>query len=297
MSKIIITTFAAALLITGCAKVKVGSADLSITTSSQTYKVGDTITFQLEGNPDNIIFYSGDLGHNYEYRTRTAADNDLQVNFNTWVRYGDPLKRNLYLMVSNDFEGVYDVEHLQKATWQDVTQLANFSLGTDQTPSGTISLKPFLGSVDTALFYVAFRYLDTMNTKGQNNWIVRTFSADKVSPEGNVTNMAVMSSGGWKAINVKNTNKVWSITTAQLQMPNSAATETDNEDWVITKGFSVRPVAPDAGVALKNISTLLPQYKHVYETPGTYKVVFEASNVRYNGEDKLVKEMTLTITP
>jgi surface-anchored protein len=126
---------------------------------------------------------------------------------------------------------------------------------------------------------------------------VRTFSANNVSDDGVVTPLAVMSSGGWQQVDVKNPVRVWTISTAQLLMQNSSATVEDNEDWVISKGFDPRQIAPDAGTALKNISTVLSGHSYVYTKPGTYKVVFEASAVRYNGEKRLTREITLTITP
>lgn len=300
MLKYSIYIVTAVILLASCAKVDIGSPDLKITTSSGslTYKVGDTINFLLEGNPDNILFYSGEQGHNYAYRDRTSIDNDLEIQFSTWQRYGMP-RQNLQLMVSTDFAGVYDVEHIQAAHWEDLTELAAFSPGiaNDNFPSGVISLKPYLGADPKSLIYIALKYTDNQKSQGQNNWVIRSFNADQVSPEGQITNMATMSTGGWKAVNVLNLNKVWSITSSQLQMPSSTSVETDNEDWVITRGFNVRAVSPDAGVALKNISTLLPVYQYVYEEPGTYQVVFESSNIRYNGDVRQTKELTIEITP
>ena len=103
--------------------------------------------------------------------------------------------------------------------------------------------------------------------------------------------------GGWQQVDFKNPAAVWSITTAQLLMFGGNATADDNEDWVISKGFNPWQIAPDAGVGLKNVSGVMNEYAYVYKNPGTYKVVFDASNVRYNGEKRLTREVTLTITP
>ncbi|WP_436489184.1 DUF5017 domain-containing protein [Chitinophaga sp. ARDCPP14] len=285
------------IIFISCAKEKVVTPSLEITTSSLTYKAGDTVTFNFTGNPDNITFYSGEPGHNYAFRDRTTAENDLQINFKTWVQFG-MIYKNLQLLVSNNYSGVADTTNVRAATWTDISDRAVFSTGQDNTPSGTISLKDFADPKNTAArIYVAFKYTDYKKTQGQNRWVVRTFEANNISADGVVSPVAVLSSGGWKAFDFKNPASVWTVTTAQLLMFGGDKNADDNEDWVITKGLDPFYIKPDAGVALKNISTVLPSYKYVYTKPGTYKVVFDASAVRYNGEKRITKELTLTITP
>lgn len=285
------------IIFISCAKEKVTTPSLEVTTSSLTYKAGDTVTFNFTGNPDNITFYSGEPGHNYEFRDRTTAENDLQINFKTWVQFG-LIYKNLQLLVSNNYSGVADTTNVRAATWTDISDRAVFSTGQDNTPSGTISLKEFADPKNTAArIYVAFKYTDYKKTLGQNRWVVRTFEANNISADGVVSPVAVLSSAGWKAFDFKNPASVWSVTTVQLLMFGGNKDADDNEDWVITKGFDPFYIKPDAGVALKNISTVLPSYKYTYTKPGTYKVVFDVSAVRYNGEKRTTKELTLTITP
>ncbi|QJB32929.1 DUF5017 domain-containing protein [Chitinophaga oryzae] len=278
-----------------CAKEKVTTPELEVTTAGTTFKAGDTVSFVFQGNPDNITFYSGEPGRKYEHRQRTTVDADLQIQFSTLVQFGK-IYPNLQLMVSNDFSGIADVEHVKAATWKDVSSKAVFSAGQDNTPSGVVSLKEFADSARHKLIYIAFRYTDTNKPEGQNRWVVRTFTANSVSADNVVTPMATMATAGWKAVDFKNPAFVWAVTQAQLLMPGSKNTD-DNEDWVISKGLDPTAVKPDQGIALKNISTTLPAYKYVYTRPGTYRVVFEASAVRYNGEKRITRELTLTITP
>ncbi|KAA2243307.1 DUF5017 domain-containing protein [Chitinophaga agrisoli] len=283
----------AVITLAACAKEKVKDPELEISTDALTYKAGDTVTFLLTGNPDNITFYSGEPGHKYEYRNRTTANNDLQIDFKTLVQFG-MIRENLQLMVSNNFNGITDTTNVKAATWTDISDRAVFSTGQDNTPSGVLSLKEFTNQEHPSLIYVAFRYTDYDKPQGQNRWVVRTFTANNVSEDSVVSPLATMATAGWKVVDFKNPGYVWSITTAQLLMPSSKNTG-DNEDWVISKGFDVTSVSPDAGVALKNISTTLPSYKYVYTKPGTYKITFEISSVRYNGARRLTKELTLTI--
>lgn len=282
-----------------CAKEKVGKQDFEISTSSLTYKAGDSVKFRISGNPDNLMFYSGEDGHKYEFRKRDSADNDLQIEFKSFVSFA-LIYQNLQLLVSNDFNGKADTPSVKAATWTDISDKAVFSAGKDSVSSGIISLKPYVNAQKpSAPIYVAFRYTDYKKPQGQNRWVIRTFSANNIAPDGTITPMAVMSTGGWARVDFKNPAFVWSIGTAQLLMPSSSAAQAadDNEDWVISKGFNPTYIKQDAGIALKNISTTLPEYGYVFTQPGTYKVVFEGSAVRYNGEQRTTREVTLTITP
>jgi hypothetical protein len=285
------------IIFISCAKEKVETPSLEVATASLTYKAGDTVTFNFTGNPDNITFYSGEPGHNYEFRNRSSAENDLQINFKTLVQFG-VIYKNLQLLVSNDYTGVADTASVKAATWKDISDRAVFSTGQDNTPSGTISLKEFADPKRTsARVYVAFKYADYKKPQGQNRWVIRTFEANNISADGVVSPQATMATGGWKAYDFKNPAVVWALSSAQLLIPSSNKDAADNEDWVISKGFDPFYIKPDAGVALKNISTVLPGYKYVYTKPGTYKVVFDVSAVRYNGEKRTTKDITLTITP
>ncbi|WP_181390688.1 DUF5017 domain-containing protein [Sphingobacterium athyrii] len=293
--KIVLIYLMLAILCVSCMKEDIASADMEVRTDAASYKVGDTVVFRFEGAPDNIVFYSGENGHNYELKDRLYADNDLQVDFKTLVQWG-VIYDNLKLLVSNDFTGIYTKEEIDKATWTDISEKATFSTGQDNTPSGIVSLKSYLSPVDTASLYLAFRYTDAQKAQ-QNRWVVRSFNAVKVSPEGVQTNVATISNAGWNAVSFLNDSKVWTISATQLLMHGGVASDTDNDDWVITKGFKVRESIADKGVALKNISSNLREYKYVYKTPGVYKAVFETSSVWYSGRKEGYAEVTINIQP
>lgn len=293
--KIVIIYLMLAILCVSCMKEDIASADMEVRTDAASYKVGDTVVFRFESAPDNIVFYSGENGHNYELKDRLYADNDLQVDFKTLVQWG-VIYDNLKLLVSNDFTGIYTKEEIDKATWTDISEKATFSTGQDNTPSGIVSLKSYLSPVDTASLYLAFRYTDAQKPQ-QNRWVVRSFNAVKVSPEGVQTNVATISNAGWNAVSFLNDSKVWTISATQLLMHGGVASDTDNDDWVITKGFKVRESIADKGVALKNISSNLREYKYVYKTPGVYKAVFETSSVWYSGRKEGYAEVTINIQP
>lgn len=70
-----LSTYIAAAAIAGLSLVACEQADIytpvdyNVTlNASNTYYAGDPVVFDITGNPDNLIFYSGEAGHEYRYR-------------------------------------------------------------------------------------------------------------------------------------------------------------------------------------------------------------------------------------
>jgi hypothetical protein len=291
----IISFFSICLLAASCTKRdEVGTPVFDVTINSTTYKVGDTITFNFSGDPQNVVFWSGAPGSVYEYRDRLfTTGNKLLVKFNSYQQFG--VRNNLTVLVSNNFNGTYDTTNVKAASWTDITSRVTLSQGADQVQSGTVDMSEFTDGNKSAT--IAFRYITT-SLISQNRWVIRTFNADNQSPEGTITPMANMTTAGWKAVSFQNPAAVWSITSAQLLLQGSATALDD--DWVLTKSFNPNAASPDKGIPIKNITTNLTRYTAagIYTKPGTYKVVFEATNASYkNQAASALKEITLTITP
>jgi hypothetical protein len=278
------------VFLSACSKDKVQQPVFDVYTSALTYKVGEEITFKFSGNPDNITFYSGEDGKKYEYRNRTALPGKLQVQFTSLVDRG--VKQNLSLMVTGDINGTIDANTVKAAKWTDVSSRAVFSTGTDNTPSGTIDLSDFsdLGKP----LSVAFKYIDVKTTAQQNRWVIRTFNASAVRGT-SVTPLAVMADAGWVGISYKNPLAFWTITSAQLLMYGGAVGSDDNEDWVVSRQLDPNFIKSDVGYVLKNISTRPSDFIYKFNSAGTYKVTFLASNMLGASAKEAVKEFTLTI--
>jgi len=296
MNKIILYSIISFLLVSCSKRDEVSTPDFEVTANGSTFKVGDSIIFNFKGNPQNIVYWAGTTGRNYEYRNRTfSTGNKLMMRFNTFQSWG-PVD-NLQVLVSNNFKGVYDAASVNAATWVDLTDRVTLSQGADQVQSGTVDLSEF--TTDNRSATIAFRYVTT-TIKSQNRWVIRTFNMDNHEPDGTITPLATMASGGWKAISMENPQAaVWSITSSQLLMLGSATAL--DEDWVLSKTFNPNVATPDKGTPIKNITTNLTRYApatDLYNKPGTYKVVFEATNASYqNIPERVVKELSITITP
>ncbi|MGV8090436.1 MAG: DUF5017 domain-containing protein [Mangrovibacterium sp.] len=98
--------------------------EFDVWTDSDTYAVGEEITFHFSGDPQNIAFWSGELGHIYANRDRTSEQGAIQtVQFTSLAGEGAQ-NDNLSFLVSTDFNGTYDAANLAKATWTDITDRA-----------------------------------------------------------------------------------------------------------------------------------------------------------------------------
>jgi hypothetical protein len=219
--------------------------------------------------------------------------NKLLIKFNTFQQFG-VLSNNLSVYASDNFTGVYDTTNVKTATWKDITSKVVLSTGADQVPSGTIDLTATDLFDGAKPIYVAFRYR-TGDINSPNRWVVRTFNADLQDAAGTLTPSATMATAGWKAVSFKLPAVGWSVTTAQLLLTGVKAIEYD--EWVISKSFNSKATVPDKGEAIKNISFNLASYGVPYLAPGTYKVVFEASNASYQNQERVIKELTVTILP
>ncbi len=73
-----------------------------------------------------------------------------------------------------------------------------------------------------------------------------------------------------------------------------------SEHWAISKAISIDKVdlGPDWSTAIRGITNpVMTEYRYTYAKAGTYKAVFVASNSTIDDQKKVVKEISLTITP
>lgn len=290
----IILAVAATLSLAACEQ-EANDATLTITLGQPTYKAGEPVTFNISGDADNIVFFSGEPGHEYDLRNREYADNDLMVDFVSYTDYVNYVHPNFRILISSDFNGIYDAENLKQATWIDVTD--RFQLPTvtsSNTPSGTVNLKEFVSDDNDALFYIALRYFDIDNTPVRNRWVVRSMNIKKVSPERAVTLLADIKTAGWQNVILSGKSK-WTLPGTQLLATGNVSTS-DKDFWAVSKGYNLRSAEPSTGTVLKNISTTMSAYEYTYDTPGTYEAVFASSSVWYNSSDFSTTSVKVTVT-
>ncbi len=289
----------AATLLPSCIKDEAPDARMTVTTDKTEYTAGEAVTFRFEGTPDNIVFWSGEPGHEYANKSNYTRVGTFLLDFTSASRYPTSAEAcEMRLMVSLDFDGVYDIATIgnEENNWIDITDDCTWgpnggsSLG-EFLSSGELNINELLASHGIELgqddtIWFAFRYFDDRSSKTQ--WVIRNTNLDLLSPFGTESDVATITSFGWTSVpEMSNT-----VTSSQLLIRGNTEVQTI---WVVSAGFSAGDVDADTGTPLKSISTQMSEYTYTYDTPGTYTATFETSSVWYTGGNSSVTSVQVNV--
>lgn len=297
-------------LLLSCKKDKVDSPSFDITLNSLNYKVGDTLKYTINGYADNISLYTGEsvlgianaLGYRYQYRSRGYAEGSAFLQFSSLLQTVSQ-NNTLNLLVSNDFNGVYDSANIFKATWLDYTN--GFTLSNGSITSAVSSgLKNIPDSFKNKPIFFAFRYKAAAGSQ-QPKWTITNFlvpfyakGSDTANATKDTFTVATLNPA-WIPVNITGT-QTWSATTSQLTITGGTGiTAVANEDWVISRDFYLNRVPNDKpAFVIKTYTDAMPSvYKqNPYKKPGLYKVTFVANNASWKDQKELVKEFEINVT-
>jgi hypothetical protein len=298
MKRIFFLSVILTILIFACNKVAIKAPDdFTVSTTKTTYKVGDTVVFNFTGNPDNLLFYSGEAGHDYANANAvSAAGGNPEMQFLSNVQFGAAVN-DLSVFASTDFTGQYDTAGVRMAHWTDIT--SRLALGTSATnvSSGIVNLNDLKDTGNT--MYIAFRYLAVLPAVNkQKQWTISSFQFRTRYPDGRVyTNAATNADASFGVVDIEGDSARWSASTTLFHVGLSAGYPGD-DDWVVSKAFYLNRVNPDAGIVVKSIiQPPLSNYTWTYAASGTYKAVFVAQNSDVHTAKRVVKEIDITITP
>ncbi|WP_294080797.1 sialate O-acetylesterase, partial [Proteiniphilum sp. UBA5384] len=104
---------------------------------------------------------------------------DVNLSFSTRVLNGYELPRELDVFISDDFDGIYTLNKIREAVWEDISDKFRFPLTDTQelTPAGSIDISEYVTAKKP--FFVAFRYktagVPPADRMGRN-WRVEEFS-------------------------------------------------------------------------------------------------------------------------
>ncbi len=279
---------------------QVDSVNFVVSANKQSLKVGDTVNFTFEGNPDFITFYSGEVGHKYANINRLIVDGGKPtLSFTTYASTVGTQNNSLKILASTDFKGVYDTlnQNLLGATWVDLTSRAVLSSGADSTKSGVIDISDI--NPDKKTIWFAFKkYDENSSTLKPWAWKIETFNVNLYSPSDSA-NYAItdFANAGWYATDISNASYSWTISGTSMAIGGGGLNTSTNEDWVVTKGLNTYGVAPDIGIPVKSIDARVSSYAYVFATPGTYTISFLAINQNVNERRELVRELNITVLP
>jgi hypothetical protein len=312
MKKILIAILGVSMLITACEKMQVDVPDLQITPQNTTLKAGDTVGFNFSGYADYISFYSGETGRNYDKKDSfTKAGANPEFQFTSAVSApgtGITTGNNLSILVSTDFNGIYDATNVKQAAWTDITGRATLATTTTSVNSPVVNLNDL--KVEGKPLYVAYRYITSNATLKQRQWTISNFVFRTKFPDGIQYNHATSNADAiFTSVSVAGDSSTWVAGTTLVHTGLNANYPVD-EDWAITKPFDLskaNSLDPTKGssdalgvVTVKNLALtgVVPsQFKWRYATVGTYKAVFITRNATVEASKENKKEFTITVTP
>lgn len=286
---------------------------------STTFKVGDPVTFKFTGGDANqISFYSGEVGNDYEYRDKNRIDQIKKVffSFQTHNTPVDGAVRYKFL-ISTDYNGEKNYNDVINATWHDITNLYTFggaATGAMAWPNGWVNsgnkeISSYIG--EDKPFYIAVRVSADAVPSGSipsRNWRTRQHSLIAETIGGNYFSIADYGKMGWTQID-KNTTNITGETASQITTSimlfgyynaNSPFYRQEYDQWGVSKKFESGEISlgPSKSVSLKQyIDIPIESHTHYYEYPGTYKIVFLASNATISSSTQVIKELEITVNP
>jgi len=284
---------------------------------SNTYKVGEPVTFNIDGVPDGLVFYSGENGHQFKYRNRAVVPFEditgIILDGRIQPRFG--VAGGLDIYVSKDWNWTLSGqdELSDRATVQ--RMFDNGMPGWDKiewTEAASkewgaygIDLAPYAEN-----FAIAFHWHPTSNEKTVSQrtyWVDGSISVkmNGVDPSSmNLRDLEVLSvnlSGKPEEAykyNKGNGSVIYNNNAAQLVFQGVAATDLDYDidAWVFSRPMSLNSVQPDRCEVLKSFTSTVTSYSYTYDKPGSYEATFVSYNETIQGRNEQVKKIRVTVT-
>jgi hypothetical protein len=307
------------------------SSDVTFDGSTITVKKGTAITFNLDGDPDCITFFSGEIGHKYEYKDRTAVDAKDVVSstmtFSLWAQYGNAASTAgiLSMYVSDQFTGLLknsfatDSANVEKFAWNEFIPQAELPQvpvsNATKAQSYTVDMKSYLGKKLT----LAIRYKGLDNSAAQPrmnfvNMMIYNVMADgttstlyagnfgltplNMDNKKNYTDQKSMTTNREYGTVTNNTSGIWNLvnaSTGSFFIQSSAAKANLKYSWLISDPLEINACTPDEGEAIKDMTQSLATYSYTYSTVGTYTATFIATNANYKKQTSMMKQITIKV--
>jgi Domain of unknown function (DUF5017) len=303
---LLMLTLSLGMLLASCNKYEDNEmpSGFQVTTQKLTYKVNDSVLFNFNSGPDEIIFYSGEPGKRYENQVARSEAGINKLIFQSAMQNGVLINNDsMRLLVSVNLAG-YDSASIVNATWTDITSRNTkwpTVLSTVFTTSDSVDISDFNNA---GLINIAFRAIGKQYAAAaQRKWQIQNLALGNRLVDGTVTPLfatpltsatTVTASAfqytGWVQASIKNNTlpgfNAWNVgtggistadsirnsngiiirTTYPIQFdPGTTVNNPDNDDWLITTKVNLKTVRPDAGVTIKNeVNAAFPGMNYLF---------------------------------
>lgn len=301
---------------------EVKQPEFDVSVEKTTFEVGEEIVFKFTGTPSIISFYSGEPGNNYLYKDEgrliQIADSGATMSFSSQLANAVTSSQTdqLSLFYSTDYDGGGNYASVQAANWTDISEMFKLAKGTTSVASGVGDISSFF--TGTRPVYIGFRYTtkpQNANKKANPCYITNFVVQSKIDPvDGSAVTITDQAHAGFRIIDQYpenapsqssvNLTRITFVGNAYRQPADSLYNEEDpwndpqTETWAISKPIykdTVR-LAKDWASAIKGINVdEMKTYTYTYNTPGSYKAYFIASNSTIDDIQYTVKEVSITI--
>ncbi len=277
------------------------------------FTLGDTVKFNMAGYADNIMFYSGEIAHQYQYANRTTAIGVPVMSFTSNAVNGT--QTNTLQVLATDKLAMMDSSHIVGASWTDITSRAVLSTGSGAVASGNINLSDLVSGPTDSLFF-AFKYTgitgSIQRTWTITNLVVNNLLAD--STPAPLFNIANESTAYWIKFNQVYGSANW-VPTTSLTITGGTTTAPNNVGWIVSRPMYVNRTVPDlpttSGVLypssspLKQFAQAMPVYTlsginytggyYKYPTKGLYLASFAYSSLTKDDNQSGVKQFWIRV--
>lgn len=292
--------------------------------AEETFKVGDTVQFNIEGNADMIAFYSGTFGNAYDYidkdrfydvianlsfQSAKAPDNDNEINWHC-----------ARLLYSTDFNGDRSSEDayasVNAATWTDITDRFVLPMGAPQgiavyTNSGEADIVDLFEEEKPV--YLAWHMTTEAESRRVQFRVINSSLKSVVVDDPSrseelynqndfnfqwILNPAAASPTNTPVHSISTTQVMWNGFFQNFSTTSPAGTHGEfKEGYAISMPLEL----PQFNAGKDKPTILLPKndntwsaHTFVYDKPGDYEVVFVASRTG-DGQEEIIKKLNITI--
>lgn len=294
---------------------------------ANTYRVGEPVVFNFEGNADYITVWNGDTGHEYCNRDRTTlpvseletCELTIELSRRSGANTGD-----VQIYVSNSFEGLSGrnaasdkalIETIEADNFKGWTRLelneSNKSgvwattthnlcdidgNGTALVDNFTLLIRWHPNAVDAQRNYyintslkIKFKNREALSLNYTDLQFVNFSMADEMAGK----EYDVYTSGS-KIGYLQYGQNAGNIILNAIESNQMCSYPIDT--WIFSTPMALNHTTPDTGQSIKGVTDDVKTYSCTYDNPGTYTATFLAGTGNYQGESGIRPyEVTFTI--